>query len=358
MVGLAEILRQHWPSYRKAHAACVLPSHEAAVRAILRCRTPELGGQVYRCPQCAHTHFAYHSCNHRACPQCGHHEATAWLDQQKTKLLPVPYYLITFTVPGLLRPFIRHEQKLWYGLLFQQSSATCQDVAQRDKYLGAQLGLLGVLQTWTRDLHYHPHVHYLVPGGGITPDGLRWKRPTSAKAFLPENVLSARFRSRLKQQLQTQHPELFARIPPQVWKQKWVVDVRAVGRGEGALKYLSAYIYKTAITSTRLIACDEHNVTFRYREAKTGQWQTRVLPAHQFLHRFLQHILPAGFQRVRYYGWLCAAAHKRWGAILALLDWKPPQLNEPDPLPPPLCPKCDTPLEWLKQLLPPPPDTS
>jgi len=358
VVRLADILRQHWPSYQASWARCILPSHQAAVEAILKCRTAELGGQVYRCPKCAHTHFAYHSCNHRACPQCGHHEATQWLEQQKTKLLPVPYYLITFTAPGLLRPFIRHEQKLWYSLLFQETSRTCQDVAANDKYLGAQLGLLGVLQTWTRDLHYHPHVHFLVPGGGLTADGLRWKRPSSAKAFLPENVLSARFKSRVKQRLQQDRPELFTHIPSKVWEQKWVVDVKPVGRGQGALKYLSAYIYKTAITATRLVACDEQKVTFRYREGKTGQWQPRTLPAHQFLHLFLQHLLPGGFQRVRYYGWLAAAAHKRWGTIRALLDWKPSQLKEPDPLPPPQCPKCGVPMEWLEELLPPPPDTS
>jgi hypothetical protein len=358
MVRLADILRQHWPTYRDTYGSAVLPWHDAAVEAILQCRTPALGGQVYRCPQCAQTHFAYHSCNHRACPQCGHHEATAWLDKQATKLLPVPYYLITFTAPGLLRSFIRHEQKLWYHLLFQESSATCQDVAQRDKYLGAQLGLLGVLQTWTRDLCYHPHVHYLVPGGGLTADGLRWKRPSSDRAFLPENVLSARFRSRLRQRLKTDHPQLYAQIPPKVWKQKWVVDVQPVGRGEGALKYLSAYIYKTAITSTRILQCDDRSVTFRFRDGKTGQWQTRVLPAHQFIHRFLQHILPEGFQRVRYYGWLAAPAHQRWDAILALLDCKPPELQDPDPVPPPLCPKCHIPMEWLQALLPPAPDTS
>lgn len=358
MVRLADILRQHWPSYRATWERCILPSHHAAVAAILTCRTPELGAQIYRCPDCAHTHFAYHSCNHRACPQCGHHEATAWLHAQRPKLLPVPYYLITFTAPGLLRPFIRHEQKLWYGLLFQETSATCQDVAANDKYLGAQLGLLGVLQTWTRDLRYHPHVHFLVPGGGVTQDGLRWKRPTSAKAFLPENVLGARFKSRLQQRLQTEHPQLWAQIPPAVWQQKWVVDVAAVGRGEGALKYLSAYIYKTAITSTRLLACDEQNVTFRYRDGQTGQEQTCVLPAHQFLHRFLQHILPAGFQRVRYYGWLAAAAHQRWDRILALLDWQPPTRQAPAPVPPPQCAHCGTPMGWIATLLPPPFDTS
>lgn len=358
MVRLADILRQHWPTYWDTYGPAVLPSHASAVDAILKCRTPAMGAQVYRCPQCAHIHFAYHSCNHRACPQCGHHEATAWLEQQKTKLLPVPYYLITFTAPGLLRPFIRHQQKLWYGLLFQETSRTCQDVAQLEKHLGARLGLLGVLQTWTRDLRYHPHVHYLVPGGGLTADGLRWKRPTSAKAFLPENVLSARFRSRLKQRLQSEHPELFAQIPPQVWNQKWVVDVQAVGRGEGALKYLSAYIYKTAITSTRIVGCDDQNVTFRYRDGKTDQWRTCVLPAHEFLRRFLQHILPEGFQRVRYYGWLSAAAHQRWDTILALLDWKPPAVKDDQPVPPPQCPKCDVPMDWIKELLPSPHDTS
>lgn len=355
MVDLAEILRRHWPAYRKKFGNRLLPSHRKAVAAILRCRTAALGAQVYRCVQCGRDHCAYHSCNHRACPRCGHHDATAWIAKQKTLLLPVPYFLVTFTVPAGLRAFIRSHQKLAYSLLFSQSAATLQDIAGDPKHWGVQIGFLGVLQTWTRDLRYHPHIHYLVPGGGLTHDQLRWLQVPNPEFLLPEPVLAARFRNRLKFALQQQDPQLFLSIPRTVWSQKWVVDVLPVGRGEPALKYLSAYIYKTAITAQRLLACDDTSVTFNYRQAASGQWKLCRLPAQAFLHRFLQHLLPAGFQRVRYFGWLAPAASKRRQRIFALLDWKAPALIPPDPLPPPHCPQCKIPMLRIGTLARAPP---
>lgn len=358
MVDLAEIFRRHWPDYQAKFGAKILPSHQRLAQAILSCRTPALGGQHYRCEDCGQEHFAYHSCNHRACPKCGHHEATAWIANQKASLLPVPYYLITFTVPAQLRPLIRHQQKLWYELLFAHSSATLQEVAMRPKYLGATLGLLGILQTWTRDLRFHPHLHYLVPAGGITEDALRWLRPKNAGYFLPQPVLAARFRNRLRVALRRQHPQLLVLIPAQVWRIPWVVDVQEVGRGETALRYLSAYIYKTAITAQRLVACDDQGVSFTYRDRNTGTWKPVWLTAQRFLHRFLQHVLPKGFQRVRYYGWRSPAAKKRWQTILALLDWKPPLPLRPEPVPAPICPKCHIPMLLITRLPRAPPAIS
>jgi hypothetical protein len=161
-----------------------LPSHRRAVAALLSCRTPALGGQLYRC-DCGQEHYAYHSCNHRACPQCGHADATEWLDRQRRKLLPVPYYLITFTVPAQLRQIIRSHQKDLYPLLLRESAGALRDIARDHKDLGAQIGFLAVLQTWTRDLRYHPHVHCVVPGGGLSPDRLRWISPKREGYFLP-----------------------------------------------------------------------------------------------------------------------------------------------------------------------------
>ena len=166
-VRLAAVLDRHWPEYQRRHGGHLLPSHRAAVTAIQRCRTPQLGGQLYRCA-CGQVHYAYHSCGHRACPQCGHADATAWLGRQKTRLLPgVPYFLVTFTVPAELRALIRSHQKELYSWLFRESAATLQEVAAQPKHLGAELGLLGVLHTWSRQLVYHPHVHYVVAGAGL-----------------------------------------------------------------------------------------------------------------------------------------------------------------------------------------------
>jgi len=312
-----------------------------------------LGGEIYRCVGCCTDHYVYHSCNHRACPQCGHTEATEWIARQRLKLLPVPYYLITFTVPEGLRAWLRSNQKFGYSLLLKESAGALQDVASGDKYRGAQLGILSVLHTWGRQLQFHPHVHCVIPAGGLRADGLRWCRPKSPDFFLPQIVLAARFRSRLKAALLGQ-PNA-GQIPALVWRQKWVVDVQPAGGGEAALKYLSAYVYRTALGSQRILKDEEGQVTFKYKDSEDQQWHTLALAALEFIRRFLQHVLPSGFQRVRYYGWLSAAAHIRWERILALLDWTMPALPPPAPKLAPLCPHCGGPLFWIATLIRGPP---
>lgn len=350
MIELADVLARHWPLYEQRFGNKLLPSHRAAVRAIRSCRTPQLGGQTYRC-DCGHTHYAYHSCGHRACPKCGNAEADDWTARQKTRLLPgVPYFLVTFTVPAELRALIRSQQKELYSLLLRESAATLQEVAAREKYLGAELGMLGVLHTWSRQLVYHPHVHYVVAGAGLTADSLRWKRVASEKFFLPEKVLARRFRNRLRRALAHDDPEAWRQIPAAVWRADWVVDSLAVGSGETALRYLSAYVYKTALSSARILTDDERGVTFRFRRSDDGAWQTLTLAPEEFLRRFLQHVLPRGFQRVRSYGWLAPAAREKWRRIEALLDWKRPAPPPSQPLPVPECPHCRKPMALIERL--------
>jgi len=253
---LAELLRVHWPAYVAKFGRLIPDEAQAAVRAILRCRTAALGGQLYRCA-CGREHYAYHSCNHRACPRCGRDDAAAWLAQQRTRLLPVPYFLVTLTVPAELREPIRAAMKLWYGALLKEGAGAVQDLATQPKHLGAELGVTALLQTWTRDLRYHPHVHLLVPGGGLTADQLRWVRvhpvreqPRNSAAavssqrlpavphqahrvshgvkdpqfFLPQVKLAARFKGRLKAWLKDEQPDLLARVPSKVWWIKWVAE--------------------------------------------------------------------------------------------------------------------------------------
>jgi hypothetical protein len=318
------------------------------VAAILSCRTPALGGQLYRC-DCGREHYAYHSCNHRACPQCGQTDATEWLARQRRKLLPVPYFLVTFTVPEPLRALIRAHQQWFYPQLLRQSARALTDVALSHKNLGAQIGLLAVLQTWTRDLRYHPHVHCVVPGGGLSADGLRWVRAKSPDYFLPQRMLAARFRSRLKAVLQQEQPRLLRQLPASVWRQAWVADVQPVGRGESALKYLAAYVYRTAFSAQRILADDPTHVTFAWRDNQ-GRNRTTRLSAEAFLHRYLQHVLPKGLQRVRSFGWLSPAAKARFEHLAALLDWRMPALVLPAPLPPPQCPCCHKPMIWVSRL--------
>ncbi len=302
---------------------------------------------ISACASCRHDHFVYHSCNHRACPQCGNAEATEWIARQKLKLLPVVYYLITFTVPEGLRAWMRSHQKLGYALLLKESAATLQDVASREKYLGAQLGCLSVLHTWGRQLQFHPHVHCVVPAGGLRADALRWCQPKTPDFFLPQIVLAARFRTRLKAALRAEPAA--TPIAAAVWRQNWVVDVQPVGSGEAAIAYLSAYVYRTALGSQRILKDENGQITFRYKDSQDQQWHNLTVSAQEFIRRFLQHVLPKGFQRVRYYAncaqCRCATASDG-NASLALLDWKPPTVNTA-PARPMLCPDCGAQLLWI-----------
>jgi hypothetical protein len=349
MPSLAEIFRAHWPAYARQFSNAIAPAHRAAVKAISSCRTPERGGQLFACA-CGALHYAYHSCGHRACHQCGHGHAKDWAGRQENKLLPVPYFLVTFTVPEELRALIRRHQTQLYAALFGESSGALADVALSK--LGVQLGCTGVLHTWTRQLIYHPHVHYLVAGGGLTPDGLRWKRVVDPQFLLPQAVLAARFKNRLRQRLEQQHRELLRQIPPRAWRQRWVVDVQPVGRGQTALRYLAAYVQKTALSASRLVGGDERTVTFTYSDRATGQTKRLRLSGQEFLRRFLQHVLPTGFQRVRHYGWLSPAAKARWQRIHALLDWRPAAPPDASSAPcwAPSCPRCHKPMQWLGPL--------
>jgi hypothetical protein len=346
MVSLAEILHAHWPAYARTFGHAIPPAQRRAVQAILSCRTPDRGGQLFRC-DCGAFHFAYHSCGHRACHQCGQGDAKDWAQRQQNKLLPVPYFLVTFTVPEELRATIRAHPHELYAALFAHSAGALHDVALTQ--LGVQPGCTGVLHTWTRQLIYHPHVHYLVPGGGLTPDGLRWKRVNDPEFFLPTRVLAARFRNQLRQGLECEHQELLKQIPARAWRAAWVVQVQPVGRGQTALRYLAAYVQKTALSASRLVACDERTVTFSHQDRATGQTKTLRLSGQEFLRRFLQHVLPPGFQRVRHFGWLSPAARKRWQRIHALLDWKPAASPEASAAPSwtPKCPRCHKPMRLL-----------
>jgi len=345
---LAEVLAAHWPAYLAKFGRLIPEEQRAAVRAILRCRTPALGGQRYRCG-CGREHFAYHSCNHRACPRCGRADADQWLARQRTRLLPVPCFLVTFTVPEELRQPIRAAMKPWYGALLKESAGALQDLAAQPKYLGAELGLTAMLQTWTRDLRYHPHVHLLVPGGGLTTNRLRWVRVPDPAFLVPQTKLVARFKGRLKAWLQQDEPELFKQVPARVWWLKWVADIQLVGSGEAALKYLAAYLCRPPLRESQMERWDSRSVTFRYR-TKAGAQQSCPVSGEEFVRRFLQHVLPKGLQRVRHYGWRGAAAKTKWARILALLDWKCPALVKSEPTPAPRCPACGKPMFLLGPL--------
>ena len=303
MVTLAEIFRQHGPAYREQFGNQMPPSHHRAMIAIEQCRTEVLGGHVYRCPDCGEERYSYHSCKNRHCPRCQHDATQAWLEKQQEMLLPAPYFMLTFTLPEGLRDLARRRQKLIYRLLFRASAAATQELARDPRFVGGQIGMIGVLQTWTRDLAYHPHVHYLVPGGGLAPDGEHWL-PSRANFLLPVKALSILFRAKFCDALRG--TELFEQIPAEVWRQPWVVHCQPVGDGRTALKYLAPYVFRVAISNRRIVKLEHGLVTFAYKDGHSGQKKIRTVSAEEFIRRFLQHVLPKGFCKVRYYGFFSA----------------------------------------------------
>jgi hypothetical protein len=218
--------------------------------------------------------------------------------------------------------------------------------------LKGEVAALGVLHTWSRQLIFHPHIHYIVPGGFLSENKLRWIRLKNPKFLLPEKVLGRRMRNLLRQRCQAQRPDLFARVPANVWSVEWVVNTQPVGSGEKALGYLAAYVQRTALSSQRIVKEENGETTFKYRASDTGRWKLLTLNTPKFLRRFLQHVLPAGFHRVRYYGWWSPAAKEKWERILALLDWRP--CGRPPQRPPWVmtCRCCGKPMRRLALLLP------
>jgi hypothetical protein len=333
------------------------PSHKRALRDIINCRTEALGGQVYFCEQCQDQRYSYHSCQNRHCPKCGNDQATVWLTRQNALLLQVKYFMVTFALPEELRELARRQQKIFYGLFFQASAAALQKLGRDPKFVGGELGFFGVLQTWTRDLRYHPHVHYIVAGGGLSADGAQWL--SARENFLvPVKALSKIFRAKLRDALQK--ADLFKLVPPTVWQKDWVVHAEPVGTGEAALKYLAPYIFRVAISNKRLVKMEEGRVTFQYKESEHGQWQIQTLPAEEFIRRFLQHVLPKGFIKVRYYGFLSPRRRECLEKIKTLLH-VPPTPTTPeaeakeearDPQEAPLlrCPKCGNVMRLLGDL--------
>ncbi len=355
MSEVAEILQQYGAEYRAKYGQRMPPSHKVAMRAIEQCRTEALGGHVYSCEQCQENLYSYHSCRNRHCPKCQQQAGQEWLKRQQQLLLPTPYFMVTFTLPEPLRQIARSQQRLMYDLLFRTAAAALQELAWDKRFVGGQIGLVGVLQTWGRDLSYHPHVHFLVPGGGLSADGQQWIR--SRQGFLVHvKPLRKLFRGKFRAALQK--TELYNQVPASVWQQAWVVQSQAVGDGQAALKYLAPYIFRVAISNNRLVKVAEGQVTFRYTPSDSKKSKLCTVPAEEFIRRFLQHVLPKGFVKVRYYGLFAPGQRHRLKQARELLGAVPEPAvttEETDTDGPPgeekpalLCPKCGQPMSRQK----------
>src|SRR5215207_10146340 len=331
------------------------------MQAIEACRTEALGGHVYSCPSCQTIRYSYHSCRNRHCPTCQHQATQEWLAEQHALLLPVPYFLVTFTLPSELRAIARQQPETLYPLLFRTSAAALQQLAHDPRFLGGQSGMLGVLQTWTRDLRYHPHVHYLVPSLALAPDAKRWL--VGKSDFLVHvkplgELFRAKFRAGLRQ------TPWAGQVDARAWAKSWVVDCRSVGNGASALKYLAPYIFRIALSNNRIEQVANGEVTFRYIEGKTGAQKRATLPVDVFIGRFLAHVLPKGFVKVRYYGLLSVGKRHLLAEVRSILA-----LGQAAPAPPyagaaadPLvvpperavrrCPSCGQPMQLVQTLQP------
>jgi hypothetical protein len=301
-IELADVVRQFAAEYRLRYGHLMMPSQERALSDITACCTKELGGRLHRCDDCRESFWVFHCCRNRACPKCHTKQTQQWLAKRQAELLPCDYFHAIATVPSELRGAFRRHQKLMYGLLMRVSAEAVQELCAVKRHLGALPGILSVLHSWNGELLYHPHVHMLITAGGVSSNGEHWE-PARGEFLVPVSVLSRKIAAKFRDALQKEKPELFASISSAAWRREWVTFCKHYGRGNDAvLNYLSRYVFRTAISNARILGMDDTHVTFRWKDRDHDTWRIVRLPGVEFLRRFLQHVLPRGFHKVRYYG--------------------------------------------------------
>jgi len=359
MGSITEIFRTFGGEYiaRNPH----LPAqHKKTIDAIVNCRSGLYGVAVYRCDGCGKEHRIDRSCGNRHCPQCQYHKSRAWLETQLERRLPGNHFLLTFTVPGQLRPFCRSNQRAAYGGIFKAASGSIKKLAKDPRFIGTDLpGFTAVLHTWGRQIQYHPHLHLIVPAGGISPDRKRWLASRNT-FYLPVKALSQIFRAKFKDEMAKRN--LLHLIDPSVWTIPWNVNCQPVGDGAATLKYLAPYVFRVAISNSRIVSVKERNVVFSYLKKGSNRPRHVRLDAMEFIRRFLQHVLPSGFMKVRHYGFMsanCAISMTRL-RLLILESLKKVKIDlahlatvKPKPaMPKPVCPVCGGSLLYLFSIVP------
>lgn len=362
MGAIREIFRAFAPEYVERFPD-LPPPHRRVIDAILACRSGELGSTIYRCtdPECDRTHFVHRSCGNRHCPQCQKHKTRQWLDSQLGRKLPGPHFLLTFTLPKALRPFVRSHPRVGYRALFASSSTSLQKLVRTPRFVGSNLpGATAVLHTWGRQLPFHPHVHFIVPAGGLSSDRQRWL-PSRKTFFVPVRALSRVYRALFQERMR--RDGLLGQIDPTVWKTDWVVHCEPAGDGVNAFKYLARYVFRVAISDPRVVAVShpERTVTFRYRLRDEKFDRMMTLDVFEFLRRYLQHVLPSGFVKVRHFGFLhpnCSVPLDETRRLVteATGATLPPEEPRPTAERPPLyCPDCGAALALVRRIFPAPP---
>lgn len=326
---MGDVIRRFGAALRKQRGVAMTTAQDAVLSALARCRTPALGGHLYRCDHesCGAEHIAYNGCCSRHCPTCLGHKSAAWLEARAKDLLPVPYFHVVFTVPEQVAAVALGNKKLVYGILFRAATQTLLEIARDPQHLGAAIGFLAILHTWTQKLLHHPHIHCVVPGGGLSPDGTRWIACRDS-FFLPVKVLSRVFRGKFlafldeaaqRGQLRLSgstallaEPDSWAAFLTQMRRKEWVVYAKPpFGSAEQTLKYLARYTHRVAIGNRRIVSLTDEHVSFRYRDrSRDNGMYTMTLTGVEFLRRFLLHLLPKNFVRIRHFGLLANRVRK------------------------------------------------
>lgn len=347
MIALAQLMRHYQADLINRYQSVMQARHYAAMQSIIDCHSPASGELQYHCTPCQQHQSFYHSCGHRSCPACQHQTNNQWLDRQRQKLLPLDYFMVTFTLPYQLRGFVWHHQKWAYQTLFEVAVKTLSGFAHNDQKLGDDLGLTGVLHTHSRQLNFHPHVHFIVPGGGLSKNH-RFLKQKTGKYLFNGIALSKVFRGKFIAAMKQQGFSL----PPNIPKD-WVAQCEYVGKGDSALTYLARYLYRGVISEQNIIKHDSGMVTFQYKDGQSRQWKTRTASAVEFLWLVLQHVLPKGFRRTRDYGFLHGNAKRILQRLQLILKVTMPEI-EVKPRKIHSCPCCGFEMQVIQFIRPKP----
>lgn len=354
MIPLSAVITRFEADYLQQYSSTMLPSHAQALAAMKHCRTAMAPRMVAACSACDETRLVPHSCGHRNCPHCQHHESQQWLERQLQRQVPASYFLLTFTLPAELRELAWRHQRTLYAMLFDCAWATVNTFSQNDKHLQGSPGAVAVLHTHSRRLDFHPHIHLAMPAAALDAKTRRWRtkrRSGNSNGYLfNHRALAKVFRAKVLAAL----GQAGLRLPPGVPAQ-WVVDCKGVGDGEKALVYLGRYLYRGVIQEKDILSCDNGQVRFRYRDSKTGKRAVRTLSGAAFLRLILQHVLPKGFRRARNFGFLHPNSKRLIALLQVVLKVIPgANLTWMKPRPPFLCACCGAPMRVLRRRIPPP----
>jgi len=347
MIRLASIIEQFGTDFLDQYAPTLLPSQRRALFAIKQCRSELSPKMEVNCAACDHNAFIPHSCGHRLCPHCQHHEGQRWIEQQLSRQVPSHYFMVTFTLPGALRSLAWQRQKQMYQLMFDCAWHTLQSFSGNDKALGGTPGAVAVLHTHSRALAYHPHVHTLIPAASICKTQRVWRKK-AGKYLFNHKALAKVFRAKLLAACVKKGIAL-----PESYPEKWVVDCRYVGAGDKAITYLGQYLYRGVIQEKNIVSCDNGRVTYRYQDSTTKRWKSITVPGVEFLRRVLTHALPKGFRRARNYGFLHPNSKQLLKALRVALKFFPEKwVKSPKPRATFKCTCCGAPMMIVRTRIP------